>query len=389
MLPSTNFAVGCFTLVACLFIGVEYVLFGRFHRVAFIRKERIIKKFTELCRVIQTKIVAFTESAERARHAEEAEAIGEGADVDIEENQGNNSKSPKTPRVVRGDAAKGRLFLFYAFLIFIVNTIANYFMALIAVFFKALILWKGFNFDPNIKFIDQLDLTVANLGLIIRLPGIPALILYPVIIFFRMLANLQFKFDMSAVNVTCAGSSAPLELCINCFILGFLILVIEGGYQIFQRISVSVLNDSMLRTLLSREFRKRACGVEDEDAQVKGLLTQLFGSRVASAATSRLYSGGDGGEEEGKKEQKEEGEGKGEEEAKQAAVGEDKWSFFKYVRFVFCTAAIDGFSKFGKLSNQDTHTSIHKLSSIHTHTHTSIKQIFSRPLSNTSCRQSA
>ena len=49
---------------------------------------------------------------------------------------------------------------------------------------------------------------------------------YPLYVAVDLLSNL--KIDLSAINITCDGAQAPMELVMNIFIMGLVIIVIRA-----------------------------------------------------------------------------------------------------------------------------------------------------------------
>jgi hypothetical protein len=66
----------------------------------------------------------------------------------------------------------------------------------------------------------------------------------PFLYLFDMLASVNL--NLSSVNVTCSGSQAPIELLINCFILGLLVIIIRSDYQLLFNILLNNLNQRFI-----------------------------------------------------------------------------------------------------------------------------------------------
>lgn len=56
----------------------------------------------------------------------------------------------------------------------------------------------------------------------------------------------QFKIDLSIINVTCKGASAPMELLFNLMIMGVCIIIIESNFQSFRAITFNALTDAFI-----------------------------------------------------------------------------------------------------------------------------------------------
>ena len=69
----------------------------------------------------------------------------------------------------------------------------------------------------------------------LKIPGFE-LLFYPMYVVFDLLSNLEI--DLSAINITCDGATAPMKLVMNIFILGIVIIVMSD-YQKYQTITLS------------------------------------------------------------------------------------------------------------------------------------------------------
>jgi hypothetical protein len=74
--------------------------------------------------------------------------------------------------------------------------------------------------------------------------------LYPFFALFQTLANLHI--NLSTVNVSCAGSQAPIELLIDCCILGLTIVLIKSDYQYLFNILLPNINNAFLMNSLEK-----------------------------------------------------------------------------------------------------------------------------------------
>jgi len=126
--------------------------------------------------------------------------------------------------------------------------------------FSALIISRGIKGLIDNGFVASVQVTISSISQWLGLSYLSYL-MYPFIYTFRFLSNLNINF--SAVNVTCEGSKAPLELFINCLIVGYIVKVIESGYLIFNSTSfsrtnkilgVSVFSNNIYKKILSQIF---------------------------------------------------------------------------------------------------------------------------------------
>ena len=82
--------------------------------------------------------------------------------------------------------------------------------------FGSLIIARGFHVVDT-SFFRMLDNIADTLARVLRLDVLSYLI-WPILEFCRILSFIHI--DLSAISVTCSGSKAPIELLINCLILG-------------------------------------------------------------------------------------------------------------------------------------------------------------------------
>ena len=104
------------------------------------------------------------------------------------------------------------------------------------IFFKSLIIWRNFNFRVDVEYINEISKAIGGICDFLNIPGFEYLF-YPLYVAVDLLSNL--KIDLSAINITCDGAQAPMELVMNIFIMGLVIIVIESDYQKFQTITLS------------------------------------------------------------------------------------------------------------------------------------------------------
>jgi hypothetical protein len=143
----------------------------------------------------------------------------------------------KKAKVLRD--SRWRRFLFFisgfgAVFITFMFTFAGLFYRII---FTALIIWRGIK--VNIDFFDKLAEVMRVLSFTFKIPLV-TYFLYPFIALVRLLSNINLNLD--AVNVTCSGSQAPLELFFLVTILIFVVIVIESNFSVFQKVYFRAMN---------------------------------------------------------------------------------------------------------------------------------------------------
>jgi hypothetical protein len=130
------------------------------------------------------------------------------------------------------------LFMLWSFILVAIISLFSYVSTLAQVFFRSLIMWKGFHL--KVPFEHIMHQCVRATYTVLDLPVI-AYLFYPVSVVFVFFSN--FTIDVEAIDITCEGAQAPLEVFINLAILGITIVVIEGDYQIFRAVTFNSITD--------------------------------------------------------------------------------------------------------------------------------------------------
>jgi len=122
------------------------------------------------------------------------------------------------------------------------------------VFFGALIIWRGYNFDVKVEYFSSIEVAVAQISSLLRFGKIISLIFTPFVAVLHALSNI--KLDLSYLGITCSGSQAPFELLLDCLILGFVIIVIDSEFHIYSGISFVGVLRSFISTSLMPGFEE-------------------------------------------------------------------------------------------------------------------------------------
>jgi hypothetical protein len=231
--PVPNFTLGFFALFLVVVIFSWYIVFGKFLRVSFERKVKIVIPNMEKC-----KQVLLSEEEFHYQHL-----------IVVQDKKNQQTR-------------KLKFFTFgvLGLLLMIVSVFFGFVFFIYHVFFTSLILWRGLKADLHLSPI--LNLLAEGLQDITEYISLPVDLFYfvalPFLYLFEALASINL--NLSSVNVTCAGSQAPIELLINCFILGLLVIIIRSDYQLLFNILLNNLNQRFLlnnieQRLDSTDFR--------------------------------------------------------------------------------------------------------------------------------------
>jgi hypothetical protein len=231
--PVPNFTLGFLALFLVIVIFSWYIVFGKFLRVSFERKVKIVLPNIEKC-----KQVLFSEEKFHYQHL-----------IVVQDKKNQQTR-------------KLKFFTFgvLGLLVMIVSVFFGFVFFIYHVFFTSLILWRGMKADLHLSPI--LNLLAEGLQDITEYISLPVDLFYfvalPFLYLFEALASINL--NLSSVNVTCAGSQAPIELLINCFILGLLVIIIRSDYQLLFNILLNNLNQRFIlnnveQRLDSSDFR--------------------------------------------------------------------------------------------------------------------------------------
>jgi len=218
-----SYVVGFITAAFALMFLALYVWNGRFSRVAFVRKRRVVDYLIVKSSDISDLIRDFT-----------------GYVI---------LKQKETGGFITRLFVLMRIICFFI-LILIIGAL-SYLAVLTNILFSAMIIWRGIEFNVHLSFIKKLDDILSTFDSIFS--GL-SFIFYP---FYKLLEYLSFfSLDLSSVKVTCYGSQAPAVLMINFLILGIVIVFIQAEYSELQNITIVGTFRMILAKMSKINFRK-------------------------------------------------------------------------------------------------------------------------------------
>jgi len=193
-----NFVAAFVALLLCVPLAFHYVLQGRFRRIAFLRKVRVLRLLNTDTHDVTSYLAYIT----------------------------NKMRAERLLKTWR------RRFVTWVFILSVpfvalVGVGFSFAGELSEVFFKAMILLKSLNLD-----VLGLGATIkAFLADLINLIGTQWLheLMSPAVAIIDFLG--KFKIDLKQLQVTCEGASAPVELFMNMVILGIVILLTQANFQ--------------------------------------------------------------------------------------------------------------------------------------------------------------
>jgi hypothetical protein len=223
-LPNMIFGIMSLSLVVVVFSW--YIVMGKFHRASFERKVKTVLPNVERC-----KELIYYQEIEHQLHL-------------IEQRKKQENRPPMT--VLR----KLLIFVGGTSILVVIFMMINYTIIFYRISYTALILYRGLRFNFHLESIfTTLERAFKDISFSLRLPDNMLYALgYPFIGFFDWIQSLNISMD--SVSVTCAGSQAPMELLLDCFIIGILIIIIRSDYQLlFNILLINANNKYMLNNI--------------------------------------------------------------------------------------------------------------------------------------------
>lgn len=233
IIPVTNFAMGFVSVVLCGILLGPYIAGNRLRRIAFLRRERLVKQ----CQVLFSYLFDTLKILEKASQ----EII-------------NNRHREALASTARYSKEFLKKLLFVTCIVVLVAGVIIYhlFFNLVMIIFKAMIVWRGYRdiiyFQvPN--FSHLINQFIESIGLVINFPDI-TYIFYPVFRAISFIANINI--NLSAVNVSCSGAQAPIRLLVDCLVAAFVVIVIESEMAVLWFCGVTNACQTFLKMIFNR-----------------------------------------------------------------------------------------------------------------------------------------
>ncbi len=236
-----NFFIGVMTLIICVPLALHYIFKGRFRRIAFFRKTRVMR----LLNMDTHSLISYMSYFTHKTHAEQILKTG-------------------LRRIITW------IFIISNFAALPLGFAVQFVAELGEVLFKSMVLLKSMNLDVIsfgeiiksfiIDIVDSAGTQWFNVLIWDESLNYTAIRRYisPIADFLDALA--YFKVDLTELNITCQGSSAPLELLINMFAFGIVIVVIQGNFQPYRLVTynrmVELSNEMFASNLYMQWFSR-------------------------------------------------------------------------------------------------------------------------------------
>jgi hypothetical protein len=229
--PASNFIQGYVAVAIDIIFGFQYLLRGRFHRVAFVRLKRIL----------------------------EGLSINAGGTITYISYLRVKASSERLNITAARRAKTWSFILSIVFIILVVSSLA-FLHEFSTIFFKALVIFKSLNlkFDFGAKIahiISQFGRDVWSQVVTTLLSVLTKVLQY----------ISYFKIDVAIIAVNCEGATAPFTMFINMLVLGTALMFIDGRFQEFLLLKCKGLisaHSSIIGKHVVKEWYMRQDGVK-------------------------------------------------------------------------------------------------------------------------------
>ena len=203
-------------IIASTLFALIYIVFARFERLSFDRKEKYV-----------------------LHYAEQSLKIAEMVKQDVQRRRFTIDRLSSKSKVA--------IFIIGSTLLQIVVMISTAFYMLNSVLVSLLILWKSMSLGNMTVLVHKLTGVFGSLFATFNFPYeyfyYP---LYPFIAIMNAIGDIDFTALYEMLTVVCSGAKAPIVLFIDCMVLGVVIIFLKSNYHILWAISLQ----NMSRTIV-------------------------------------------------------------------------------------------------------------------------------------------
>ena len=230
-----NFVGGFVVLAICIFMYQMYLLGGRAHRIAFLRHERAIKIVNDEASNVCLKI------DEHRRYAL-GSVDGSSDDVDVnfvEDTEGNGGWKKYLKRLYV------LIFLLCAVVVIAISTAFHFVVSLTKILFVSLLALQH-RIDLNVNLSAEISEVLNSVSIF---SSTLERILLP---FLSLVSYLSLiDINLNAINVTCAGAQAPMEMFINIMIVLIVVVFVESSLNVVQADAIQGANSQYISEALT------------------------------------------------------------------------------------------------------------------------------------------
>ena len=249
--PVYNFYLGFIAIIAVVIIAYPYLFRGRFERLAFFRRVRVGDNLVDEAWSVFPKLHEFYVYS-KAKTQKQLNASASHSSTPPEtETDDQQEVSINQGWVTLRRFGRILLFAILSLVLISMGVVVYFVVILLSVLFKALIIWK--NFDFEVDFYNHIVSVVYKLADQLYFPLLKKLF-QPLIYLYDGFRDLEL--DLAPISVSCNGAAAPLEILLNLVILGIVIILIESDFQMYRAVSHMSVTNEFLNTVVIGEYRK-------------------------------------------------------------------------------------------------------------------------------------
>jgi hypothetical protein len=234
--PTISFIAGSVSLLVLIPLAFEYLVNGRFSRVAFLRQQRVGNRLIKSVRKMMSTMYYLTVKGE-------AEVLYNY----------NLSFSRFTITWV---------FFVSAIILFLVIAAIGFALGIIQVYFRSMVVWRGLSLTTDYKEIASFSVYEMIYGFLPENEIGTFISKYLDFGMKHIMWVLEYmssiKIDLTTLIITCKGASAPFELMVFLFILGLFIVLIESNYQLFRAVTFMSFTEKFTQLLSLPSYKSWA-----------------------------------------------------------------------------------------------------------------------------------
>ena len=199
-------------------MSVVYIVFARFETLSFDRRERYVRPIAKLMKTVTEKL-----EMQIALLLDEIKNVG--------------------TKIFLSSTFKMLCFI-VASVVLIIGSAVYLFLSVIRKLFSNLLIgWKALSLGSlSIMFSKFIGLVEQLAGVLYIPPSLVRTLLYPFMLIYKLADLFKIEDFYSLLSVTCQGAKAPIELFVDCFVLGVAILFIKSNYNFLWAMTFQELN---------------------------------------------------------------------------------------------------------------------------------------------------
>lgn len=237
MSPYINYLIAGVALFIVIMAILFYISHDRLRRIAFLRKERLVRY----------SVIAYKIILDKLKLVEKASNEISAIEVKLKEDEDKKSIIRKFLTYLA--------FFVSSVLIFVTVIFFSVLSNLLSIIFKALIVWRGYSFINVLRlpsFIHIVERFVSNLYFAVPIPYLNK-ILEPLVVAISFIANIDLNF-LSNVRVSCLGAQAPVRLLFDIIVASVVVIVIESDMAVFWLTALTTATNKFFSMLLDKNF---------------------------------------------------------------------------------------------------------------------------------------